>query len=253
MNMDVFTLKNKLALITGGGTGLGRAIAGCMVQAGADVVIIGRRQSVLESTCRELGPQASFLVYDVTQTRHAAAFVARLKDHKAAPDIIVHNAGIHVKKPFEETTEQELSNMLQTHIIGAYVLTQALLPDFLKRGSGHILFVTSMAALFGVPLVSAYAIAKAGLAGLVRSLATELSPHGVRVNAIAPGWIDTDMTQKALQNDTQRKDKILSRTPMRKLGTPEDIGWAAVYLSSPAAKFITGQQLAVDGGMSIGF
>jgi NAD(P)-dependent dehydrogenase (short-subunit alcohol dehydrogenase family) len=251
--MDVFTLKNKLALITGGGTGLGKAIASCMVQAGAHVVILGRRRDILKSACSELGPQTSFFVYDVTHTKRIAAFVAQLKDSKGIPDIVVHNAGIHVKKPFHETTEKELSNMLQTHVIGAYALTRALLPDILKRASGHILFVTSMAALFGIPLVSAYAIAKSGLAGLVRSLATELSPHGVRVNAIAPGWINTDMTQKALQNDPQRKDKILSRTPMRKLGAPEDIGWAAVYLSSQAAKFITGQQLAVDGGMSIGF
>ncbi|OHB61906.1 MAG: 3-oxoacyl-ACP reductase [Planctomycetes bacterium RBG_13_46_10] len=251
--MNVFALENKLALITGGGTGLGKAIASCMLQAGAKVVILGRRQNILEKACSELGPQASFFVYDVTQTKQAAAFVTQLKESKGVPDIIVHNAGIHVKKPVQQTTEQELSDMLQTHVIGAYALTRALLPDLLKRASGHILFVTSMTALFGIPLVSAYTIAKSGIAGLVRSLATELSPHGIRVNAIAPGWIDTDMTQKALKDDPERKEKILSRTPLRTLGTPEDIGWAAVYLSSPAAKFITGQQLAVDGGMSIGF
>jgi gluconate 5-dehydrogenase len=122
-----------------------------------------------------------------------------------------------------------------------------------SRGSGHILFITSMAACFGLPSVSAYTLAKSALVGLVRALAVELSPKGIRVNAIAPGWIDTAMTQKAMQNDETRRNKILSRTPMRQFGTPEDIAWAAVYLSSDAARFVTGHQLIVDGGISIGF
>jgi gluconate 5-dehydrogenase len=124
---------------------------------------------------------------------------------------------------------------------------------FIDRGSGSILFITSMAAVFGIPGVCAYAAAKSALSGLVRCYATELSPVGIRVNAIAPGWIATDMTQKAMADDPERQHKILSRTPMRRFGTPEDIGWGAVYLCSPAASFVPGQQLVVDGGVSIGF
>jgi gluconate 5-dehydrogenase len=115
-----------------------------------------------------------------------------------------------------------------------------------------VLFVASMAALFGIPYVVAYTAAKSGLVGMVRALATELSPHGVRVNAIAPGWIRTDMLRH-LDTDPERKEKILSRTPMRCFGEPEDIGNAAVYLCSPAARFVTGTVLTVDGGASIGF
>ena len=110
-----------------------------------------------------------------------------------------------------------------------------------------------MAAIFGIPSVAAYSIAKSSLAGLVRSLATELSPESIRVNAIAPGWIETDMSAQALASDPKRRSRILERTPLHTLGKPEDIGWAAVYLSSPAARFITGHQLVVDGGISIGF
>jgi NAD(P)-dependent dehydrogenase (short-subunit alcohol dehydrogenase family) len=193
----------------------------------------------------------SFLVYDVTQTNHASAFVPQLKDNKENPDIVVHNAGIHVKKPFQDTMEQDLTDILQTHITCDYALTQAILPELLKKASVHILFVFPMAVIFVVPLVSAYEVAKSVLTLLVRSLATELSPHGIRVNAIAPGRIDTDMTQKTLQNNQRRNEKILSRTPMRILGTP--IGWTAIFLSSSYAKFIAGHQLEVDCGMIIGF
>jgi gluconate 5-dehydrogenase len=123
----------------------------------------------------------------------------------------------------------------------------------IKRKGGCILFTASMASIFGIPLVIAYSAAKSAMLGMVRTLATELSPHGVRVNAIAPGWIDTDMSRKAFEGDPGRKAKILSRTPAQTLGLPTDIGWAAVYLASPAAKFVTGITLPVDGGVSIGF
>ncbi len=121
------------------------------------------------------------------------------------------------------------------------------------RGQGSIIMIISMAALFGIPLVSAYSAAKAGLLGLTRALATELSPRGVRVNAIAPGFIDTAMSRRALQTDEARLLKVLGRTPAGRLGEPADVGYAAVYLSSPAARFITGVVLPVDGGASIGF
>ena len=123
----------------------------------------------------------------------------------------------------------------------------------IARGSGSILFLASMASLFGIPQVVAYSAAKSAYVGMVRALATELSPHGVRVNAIAPGWIETEMTRKAMDGDPERKRKILSRTPMGRFGTAEDVGMAAVYLSSPAARFVTGVVLPVDGGASIGF
>jgi gluconate 5-dehydrogenase len=123
----------------------------------------------------------------------------------------------------------------------------------IQRGRGSILFIASMASFIGVPNVLAYTASKTACLGMVRGLAAELSPQGVRVNAIAPGWIRTAMTDDALSKDPARKNKIIARTPMNRLGETEDIGFAAVYLSSPAAKFVTGTVLTVDGGASIGF
>ena len=123
----------------------------------------------------------------------------------------------------------------------------------IARGHGSVIFIASMASLFGIPRVIAYSAAKSAFIGMVRTLATEVSGDGVRVNAIAPGWIDSDMMRKALDSDPARRDKILARTPMGRFGEAEDIGYAAVYLSSPAAKFVTGTVLPVDGGVSIGF
>jgi len=123
----------------------------------------------------------------------------------------------------------------------------------MERGHGNILFTASMASLFGIPYVVAYSAAKSAYLGLVRTLATEVSSHGVRVNAIAPGWIETPLFGRTVAGDPERSRRILQRTPMGRFGDPEDVGWAAVYLSSPAARFITGTVLTVDGGVSIGF
>jgi gluconate 5-dehydrogenase len=142
---------------------------------------------------------------------------------------------------------------LQTHVSAAHALSAAALPGMIGRRRGHILFTASMASLIGIPLVVAYSAAKAAYLGMVRSLAVEVAPHGIRVNAIAPGWIDSPMLRQAMANDPARQAKILGRTPMNRFGEADDIGWAAVYLCSPAARFVTGVCLPVDGGASIGF
>jgi gluconate 5-dehydrogenase len=152
-----------------------------------------------------------------------------------------------------DTTPTEFTAVLHTHVVAAHALTAAALPGMIERGRGNVLFTASMASLFGVPLVMAYSAAKSAYLGIVRTLSSEVAQHGVRVNAIAPGWIESPMLNAALDNDPDRKRRILDRTPMKRFGTPEDVGWAAVYLCSPAAKFITGVVLPVDGGASIGF
>jgi NAD(P)-dependent dehydrogenase (short-subunit alcohol dehydrogenase family) len=251
--MKPFNLSSEIAVITGGGSGLGKAIAQCMIEAGARVVIVGRRREELEKSVAELGKQCSFFCHDVTAVDKASELAQRIKESIGTPTILVNNAGIHLKKPAIDTTEAEFQNVIQTHLFGSVALTRAVLPELIARRHGSILFITSMAAIFGIPNVIAYTAAKSALLGVVRALATEVSSHGVRINAIAPGWIETEMTRRAMDGDPKRKEKILSRTPMGSFGSPEDIGWAAVYLSSPAARFVTGQQLVVDGGVSIGF
>jgi NAD(P)-dependent dehydrogenase (short-subunit alcohol dehydrogenase family) len=248
-----FSLQGETALITGGGSGLGFGIAECFVASGATVVLVGRRPDVLKKAAKKLGKSASFEVHDITLVDEAQSFIQRVSKKVGPISILVNNAGIHLKKLAVDTTPAEFTAVLQTHVVAAFSLTRVALPDMLKHKHGNILFTASMASLFGIPLVTAYSAAKSAYLGLVRSLATEVSPHGVRVNAIAPGWIESDMMLNALNGDPERSKKILGRTPMNCFGTPRDIGLAATYLCSPAARFVTGVFLPVDGGASIGF
>ena len=248
-----FSLKGETALITGGGSGLGLGIATCFVQAGARVVLVGRRAEVLKAAAKKLGRAATVEVHDITELDAAEDLIQRVTKRVGPISILVNNAGIHLKKLAVDTTPAEFNSVMQTHVVAAFALTRAALPGMIKRKHGNVLFTTSMAAMFGIPYVSAYSAAKSAYLGLVHSLAAEVSPHGVRVNAIAPGWIESDMTRKALDNDPARKAKILGRTPMNRFGSAEDIGWAATYLCSPAGKFVTGVVLPVDGGASVGF
>ena len=251
---QAFSIEGETALITGGGTGLGFGIASCMAAAGARVVLVGRRESELRTACAEIGPSATCVPFDITRLAFASELIAQVEKVAESPiSILVNNAGIHVKKSAAETTSEEFQSVLTTHVCAAHALVRAALPGMLGRGHGSILFTASMASLFGIPGVVAYSAAKSAYVGMTRTLATEVSGRGVRVNAIAPGWIDSPMQRKALSGDQVRADKILKRTPMGRFGDPEDIGWAAVYLCSPAGRFVTGAVLPVDGGVSIGF
>jgi len=249
-----FRLDGQTALITGGGTGLGFGMARCMAQAGARVVLVGRRKDELAHAAAAIGPQASFVSQDITRLDHAGDLIQAAGKAAGGPvSILVNNAGNHLKRSAVDTTPEEFQAVLTIHVCAAQALVRAVLPGMLKRRQGNILFITSMASIIGVPLVVAYSAAKSAHLGMVRSLAAEVSGSGVRVNAIAPGWIETDMTSKALQGDPARLNKILGRTPMGRLGGIDDVGQAAVYLCSPAARFVTGIILPVDGGASIGF
>jgi gluconate 5-dehydrogenase len=229
-------------------------MATCFVEAGAEVILVGRREEPLQKAVETLGPQAHYAVQDVTQTDRAASLVARAQDVAGQPvSILVNNAGIHIKKPAVDTSVDEFQQVLQTHVLAAHALTTAVLPGMLERGRGSILFTASMASYLGLPGVVAYSAAKSAYMGMVRTLAAEVSPAGVRVNGIAPGWIHSDMADRVMAKDPARKEKIIARTPMGAFGQPEDIGWAAVYLCSPAARFVTGITLPVDGGAHIGF
>ena len=250
---EAFSLRSETVLITGGGTGIGLAMARAMHAAGAHVVLVGRREVELAAAVKSLGSGASYVVHDITRLDAAPSLVARIAGEAGPVTCLVNNAGIHLKKPAVETTPEEFQRVLNTHIVGAHALTRAVAPGMIERRHGSILFTGSMASLFGIPLVIAYTAAKSAMVGMVKGYATEFSAHGVRVNCIAPGWIETEMSRRALEGDPVRKAKVLGRTPAATLGLPEDVGWAAAYLASPAAKFVTGVTLPVDGGASIGF
>jgi len=250
---NAFELTGKTALITGGGSGLGLGIAKGMAAHGANVILTGRTEERLQRACEEIGDRAFAAPLDITELDGIPPFVDEITDRIGPVDILVNNAGVHLKKPAEEITDVEFQTVLSTHVNASFALSREFGKGMLERGQGSILFIASMASLFGIPQVAAYSAAKTAHLGLVRSLAVEFGSRGVRVNAIAPGWIHSEMMHRAVNADPTRKEKILGRTPLGDFGHPEDIATAAVYLSSPAAKFVTGVCLPVDGGASIGF
>jgi len=248
-----FRLDGEVALITGGGTGIGLGMAQALHAAGAQVVLVGRRAELLQAAAAELGDGAHWETADVTDFAALPALVERVIAKVGKISILLNNAGINFKKPAIDTEVADFSNMLDTHVLAAHALTKAVLPGMLAAGHGSILFTASMTSLMGMPGVIAYSAAKSAYVGMVRALSVEVAGQGVRVNAIAPGWIESPMLRKALDPDPARAERILQRTPMNRFGEPEDIGLAAVYLCSPAAKFVTGVLLPVDGGASQGF
>ena len=250
---SAFSLRNEIALVTGGGTGLGYAISAALLVAGARVIITGRRQDVLDAAVESLGPRASSFRQDLTNHAEIEPLMERISHQIGHPTILINNAGTHLKKSLVDTTLEEFRGVLATHVEGAFAMSRAVVPGMRLTGHGSLIFIASMTSLIGMPDVVAYSAAKAAFLGMVHSLATELGPESIRVNAIAPGWIETPMLHKALDGDPPRKAKILSRTPQARFGEPSDIGWAAVYLSSPAASFVNGVVLSVDGGAKIGF
>lgn len=250
---SAFDLTTQTALITGGGTGLGLGMARCLAAAGANVALVGRRKNELEDACASIGRRAFAVTGDITRLDTAGTLIDRAEELAGPVSILVNNAGVHLKKPAVDTSDAEFAAVLQTHLCGAFALTRESGRRMIERRRGSVIFIASMASFMGLPLVVAYSAAKSAYVGVVRTLASEWGPHGVRVNAIAPGWIETDMSRRALAGDSARVNKVLGRTPLGTFGKVDDIGWAAVYLSSPAGAFVTGTILPVDGGASIGF
>lgn len=247
-----YSLEGKRILVTGGGQGIGLAISHAIVDAGGFAVLSGRHEETLAAACRDLGERSSFLVGDVSDLPSIPAFVAKVEEQGPLWGL-VNNAGRNLKKDVVDTSDEEFLAVLQINLLGAFAMTREVGKRLLARGEGSILFVASMTSLFGIPKVCAYTASKAAVAGLAKQIATEFSPKGVTVNAVAPGFIDTAMSRKAFEGDPNRRAKVISRTPMDRLGTPEEVGMAAAFLLSPAARYLTGVVLPVDGGTSIGF
>jgi NAD(P)-dependent dehydrogenase (short-subunit alcohol dehydrogenase family) len=248
-----FSLEGKLALVTGGGTGIGLEIARCMTMAGATVIITGRREAVLQEAVADLGNSVHYLTNDVCELDTLEDLVAQIESTHGPLDILVNNAGVNMKKPALEVTDEEFNRIIHTNLNAVFSLTRACAKRMIERRSGVILMISSMAAYYGIDRVVAYAASKSAVEGMVKVLASEFSKDNVRVNAIAPGFIETEMSRKAMNSDPDRRDRAMRRTPMGKFGQPSDIGHAAVFLASEAARYITGVSLPVDGGNAIGF
>lgn len=250
---DLFSLKGQTAVITGGATGLGLAITECMIGAGAKAVVLSRNEEEAEAALKPFGDRAVFYPYDVTDTERAKEMADRIIKEHGPVSILVNNAGNHCKKPIEEMSVQDFESVLNVHLVGAFALTKAFVPHVKKQKKGSVIFQASMTSYIGQPFVAGYSTAKAGYLGLVHTLCSECGEDNIRFNAIAPGWIETPMFHKATDNDVPRLNKILGRIPMKRVGDPQDIGMAAVFLASEAARYISGVCLPVDGGALIGF
>lgn len=248
-----FDLTGKTAVITGGGTGLGLGMSQALVDAGAYVVITGRREDKLQEACAICGGNMGYITNDITDLSSLPGLVSDIETKYGAIDILINNAGINLKKHTLEVSDEEFQTIQHTNVTGLFALTREVAKKMKERNSGSIIMITSMAALYGLTLVSAYAASKSAVLGMSRVLATDLAPFGIRVNCIAPGFIESPMSTRALGADPERKNRIIERTPMKYLGKAEDIGYAAVYLASDASKYVTGINLPVDGGNSNGF
>lgn len=247
------TQSKKVAIVTGGGSGIGLAIAQKLAAEGITTIIAGRDQEKLNNALTEIGENCHAMTCDLANLAGIPAFVEEVLKLFGRIDILVNNAGINMKKDFTEVTDEDFLQIVNTNVCAVFALSREVVKHMQSRKSGSIINISSMAAQYGLPRVIAYSASKSAIDGMTRAMASELSPMGIRVNAIAPGFIETAMTAKAFNSDPARRDKALGRTPMGYMGKPEDIGDAAVFLASDSAKYITGVVLPVDGGNSIGF
>jgi len=243
----------KIAVITGGSSGIGRAIARKLTENGIFCILIGRNRKRLEAAASGMDPMADAMVCDLSRLDGIPGLVKDIGKKYGHIDILVNSAGIHLKKSMDEVTAEEFQQVLLTNLTSVFVISREVSGIMRKQKGGSILHISSMAAHYGLPGVIAYTAAKAGIEGITRAMAVELSPSGIRVNCLAPGFIKTDMSASALDNDAERKQRVLTRTPMGKLGLPEDVANAALFLVSDAASYITGVVLPVDGGNLAGF
>jgi len=253
---ELFSLTGKVGLVTGGGRGLGLGISKALAGAGADLVLVARSSSELEAAKKtieeETGRQVLALPADISSLDRIERIVEEAIRRFGKVDILVNNAGINVRKPFVEMTQEDFDSVMGVNLKGAFFLTQAIVRHMIKRGEGgKIINIASLTSQIGIKNISVYGASKGGIYSLTKALAVELAPHGIRVNAIAPGYFRTPLTEPLFQ-DPVRSEWIHSRIPLGRPGIPEDLAGTPVFLASRASDYLTGAVLFVDGGWMAG-
>jgi 7-alpha-hydroxysteroid dehydrogenase len=250
--LDRFLLTDRVAVVTGGGRGIGASIATAFAEAGADVAIIARTQSQLDSvaaTIRSFGRRAVAISADVDDIASYPDLVARIVDELGGLDIVVNNAGGSMPRAFLDTSARSFEKAIHFNVTTAFEMTKVATPHLLVSGAGAVVNISSAAGRFASRGFAAYGTSKAALAHLTRELASDLAPR-VRVNAIAVGSVATSALDVVLSDDSLRT-QMEQATPLRRLGEPEDIAAAALWLASPAGAFVTGKVVEVDGGIQV--
>lgn len=244
-----FSLQGKRALVTGAGRGLGRAMAEGLAGAGAQVALVSRTATEIEEVAAAIGEKAIAFPADISGSEDIRDLIDNIeKKLDGGLDIVLHGAGIQHRAPATEFERAEWDRIINTNLTAPFLLSQEIGKRQIQRGQqGSHIFIGSLTSHISIPDVVAYTASKSGVYGLIRGLSTEWSPHGIRVNGIGPGYFRTKLTE-AVFNDPERQQKMIDRIPMRRFGDPEDLAGAAVFLASPAASYITGQLLMVDGG-----
>ncbi len=249
--MSMFDLTGRVAIVTGGNGGIGLAIAEGLVAAGASVLLSGRNAAKGTAAAKGLGARAAFVAADVARKEDCERLVAEAATRFGQLDILVNNAGTSVRKKPQEFTEAEWHLVLDTNLTGAFLLCQAAYPYFLRTGQGKIVNIASVNAILGAPHNVPYAASKGGLAAMTRGLATAWAGDNIQVNAILPGWIDTEMTVGAKAHIPGLQEAVAARTPAGRWGRPRDLAGLAVFLAAPASDWVTGASILADGGYSI--
>jgi 2-dehydro-3-deoxy-D-gluconate 5-dehydrogenase len=253
--MNLFNLTGRVAVVTGGNRGIGLGMAEGIASLGANIVIAGRDAEAATTALtavRALGVKAEFVATDVTKKMQCQALIDRAESLFGRVDILVNNAGTTILKAPQDYTEEEWHHVMDTNLTGAFLCSQAAYHAMKKVGGGKMINVGSLFSLFGAAFASPYASSKGGIVQMSRSMATAWAKDNIQVNAVLPGWVDTDLTRNVRQQVPGLHESIENRTPTGRWGVPRDLAGIAAFLASEASDFVTGTAIPVDGGYSIG-
>jgi 2-deoxy-D-gluconate 3-dehydrogenase len=254
MTSQLFDLAGRVAVVTGGNGGIGLGMARGLAAAGAAVAIVGRNQAKSEAAVAELtssGAKAIAVTADVTDQASVTAMVEAVLAAFGRLDTLINNAGINIRKPPHELALEEWRQVLDTNLTSAFLCSQAAHGAMKQGGGGKVINIGSMMSIFGASYSPAYAASKGGIVQFTRSCAVAWAPDNIQVNAILPGWIDTELTQNARREVDGLHDKVLVRTPAARWGAANDFAGIAVFLAGAASDFVTGTAIPVDGGFSV--
>ncbi len=254
--MNLFDLGGKVAVVTGGNGGIGLGMAKGLAQAGAAVVVAARNAEKSAAAVAELealGVRSGFVALDAADPDSCRAVIASVEERFGRLDILVNNAGMSIRKPPESYELGEWLKVIDTNLNGVFVLCQAAYAPFKRQGGGKIINIGSMMSIFGGAYAAPYSTSKGGIVQLTKSLGTAWAKDNIQVNAVLPGWIDTELTRDARDQVPGLNERVLARTPAKRWGVPEDLSGIAVFLASAAADFITGAAIPVDGGYASEF